>query len=426
MSTSPINGTITNLWRAQSARLDGEAYEVTPHLACLPLSIVNVYLYGHPGSTEGGWVLIDAGLPSSHTSILEAAKKRFGAARPAAIILTHGHFDHVGALRALLSHWDVPVFAHRLELPYLTGRSSYPPPDPAVGGGLMSFLSRLYPRGPIDVRPHIHALPDDGSIPGMPRWRWIHTPGHCTGHISLFLDEMRLLVTGNAFVTQAQESLLGVLTQSPKVRRPPAYYTTDWPAARQSNEALSRLRPEIAATGHGLPMVGAVVGEQLASLLDHWEDHVPHEGRYVRKPAKADESGVRAKPPPVFDPHMMTAVALGGRYGGWTLNAQELRGRRRRLREYERLATISMRTMKRRFRDQEPFVTSGFRIPTRIATSQTGGIPKTRKNSTETTSRRNQFRSVRMIEDVEPNTARELHKILTLDRHEGDEHCKCS
>jgi hypothetical protein len=47
-------------------------------------------------------------------------------ARPAAIVMTHGHFDHVGALASLAERWDVPIYAHPLELPYLDGRSSYP------------------------------------------------------------------------------------------------------------------------------------------------------------------------------------------------------------------------------------------------------------------------------------------------------------
>src|SRR5919107_1012291 len=64
------------------------------------------------------------------------------AARPAAVVLTHGHFDHVGSLEALLEAWDVPIYAHPLERPYLTGVSPYPPPDPLVGGGMMAFASK--------------------------------------------------------------------------------------------------------------------------------------------------------------------------------------------------------------------------------------------------------------------------------------------
>ena len=188
--------------------------EIAPGVACLPLSIVNLYFWGEPGAGDRDWVLIDAGLPLSEGSILDAAARRFGEnSRPLAIVLTHGHFDHVGALPRLVAHWDVPVYAHEMELPYLSGQSSYPPPDPAVGGGAMSFLSPLYPRGPIDLDGQLRALPADGVVPGMPGWRWVHTPGHTPGHVSLFRESDRVLIAGDAFVTAKQESLVDALLQ---------------------------------------------------------------------------------------------------------------------------------------------------------------------------------------------------------------------
>ena len=130
----------------------------------VPLGIVNAYLTGPPGAGDRGWVLIDAGLSISAPALVAAAAERYGDSRPAAIVLTHGHFDHVGTLPALADRWDAPVYAHPLELPYLTGRSAYPPPDPAVGGGAMSFLSRLYSRGPTDLGNRVRPLPADGSV----------------------------------------------------------------------------------------------------------------------------------------------------------------------------------------------------------------------------------------------------------------------
>jgi glyoxylase-like metal-dependent hydrolase (beta-lactamase superfamily II) len=77
---------------------------------------------GPANAGDGEWVLIDAGLPASANDIRSAARARFGAnGRPYAIIMTHGHFDHVGALESLASEWDVPVYAHARELPYLNG-----------------------------------------------------------------------------------------------------------------------------------------------------------------------------------------------------------------------------------------------------------------------------------------------------------------
>ena len=285
------------------------AVEVTHDVECLRTGIVNCFLVGEPGAGDRGWVLVDAGMYGSAGKIARAAEKRFGPSRPFAIVMTHGHFDHVGALRELAEVWDCPVYAHRLELPYLDGRSPYPPPDPSVGGGAMARLSRLYPRGPIDVGDRLRVLPEDGSVPGMPGWRWVHTPGHTAGHVALFRDADRTLLAGDAFVTTKQESLTAVLQQRPEVHGPPAYYTTDWDAARASVEELAHLEPEVAATGHGIPLRGRVLRQALHQLASDFETlAVPRDGRYVRAPALTDENGVVSVPPPV---HHLSPVLLG-------------------------------------------------------------------------------------------------------------------
>ena len=100
---------------------------------------------------------------------------------------------------ALARRWDAPIYAHPLELPYLTGRSAYPPPDPTVGGGALALLSPLFSPGPFDFRPRMHPLPDDGSVPGMPGWRWVHTPGHTPGHVAFWREEDGALIAGERF-----------------------------------------------------------------------------------------------------------------------------------------------------------------------------------------------------------------------------------
>jgi glyoxylase-like metal-dependent hydrolase (beta-lactamase superfamily II) len=280
-----------------------EPTRVAAGLAYLRDRIVNVAFIGSSDGRDDDWILVDTGLPGAASRIMDAAELLYGDdAAPVAIVLTHGHFDHVGSVRELVRRWRVPVYAHELEMPYLTGRSSYPPPDPAVGGGALATISRFFPKKPINLGESVMTLPADGSIPFIGEWRWIHTPGHAPGHVSLFRDYDRALVAGDAFVTTKQESLSAVLTQRSEVHGPPAYWTTDWLAAEESVDELAALEPSVAVTGHGIAMRGERLERQLQDLAANFRDRaVPARGRYVRQPALADRSGVVFVPPPVPD-----------------------------------------------------------------------------------------------------------------------------
>jgi glyoxylase-like metal-dependent hydrolase (beta-lactamase superfamily II) len=288
--------------RADDPRRDAEGddapHAVTGDVAYLRTVLVNVVFVGAPGAGDRDWVLVDAGVPGAKRAIVAAAEARFGVgARPAAIVLTHGHFDHVGVLEDLAAEWDVPIYAHALERPYLDGSAAYPTGDPSVCGGLLARLSPLFPTKPVDVSARLHPLPEDGSVPPLPDWRWIHTPGHAPGHVSLWRASDRTLIVGDAFVTTAQESIYAVAVQAPELHGPPMYLTIDWEAARRSVSTLAALDPERVVTGHGRPLQGPEMRRALQALAADFDRvAVPRQGRYVEEPLRAGDGSAYRTP----------------------------------------------------------------------------------------------------------------------------------
>lgn len=258
---------------------------VTSDILLMNFTVVTACLVGEPASKTDEWVLVDTGLENSSAAILDYAKERFGEnSLPKAIILTHGHFDHVGSVIKLSQYWDVPVYIHELELPYITGEKDYPLADSKVDEGMVAKMSPTFPHTAIDLRSRAMALPSDGSVPGIPGWRWIHTPGHTEGHVSLFRDSDRVLIVGDAFTTTKQESLLSVMMQHIKVSGPPKYLTTDWQSAERSVKRLMELKPSLAIPSHGKPLKGESLTKHLEELVNHFDEIAkPKQGRFVGK-----------------------------------------------------------------------------------------------------------------------------------------------
>ena len=263
---------------------------VAVDVAVIPTLMSNAYLVGE----ENAWILVDALAPGHEKTIKEAAEARFGkGANPQAIVLTHGHFDHSGSAAALADIWGVGVYAHRLELPYLTGRDQYPPLD-GTAGGFFSALSHFIPIKMVNLGERVREFDSGASLPGLTEWECHDTPGHAPGHVAFYRRRDGVLLAGDAVTTMDLDSALGTIMKRQKVCRPPVPGTIDWEKARDSVRHLAALRPRVIAAGHGRPMRDEVNG-QLQELAAHFA--IPKRGRYVREAARTDENGVTYLPP---------------------------------------------------------------------------------------------------------------------------------
>lgn len=88
------------------------------------------------------------------------------------IVLTHRHFDHVGAARALREKTGAPVIASVVDALVITGEEELPRGD------------RHFEPCPVD-----RTVQDGDTVQvGSMAWQVIETPGHTPGGICLYLD----------------------------------------------------------------------------------------------------------------------------------------------------------------------------------------------------------------------------------------------
>jgi glyoxylase-like metal-dependent hydrolase (beta-lactamase superfamily II) len=225
--------------------------DVVPNVHRLEHAGVNCYLLA-----EGEeWTLVDAGLPGTWNALHNAVEV-LGLAMEGlrGIVLTHGHFDHVGCARRLAAEWKVPVYVHPADRhlaahPYAYRRERSPLLYPLLYPKALPVLMAMTMAGALRVR-GVEKLEDlrpgqSLDLPGSPEV--LFTPGHTFGHSALLVREQQTLLSGDALVTL--DPYKG--SRGPQVVAGAA--TADSPQALASLAAIAATDVPSILPGHGEP-----------------------------------------------------------------------------------------------------------------------------------------------------------------------------
>jgi glyoxylase-like metal-dependent hydrolase (beta-lactamase superfamily II) len=214
-------------------------------------SIVNSYLVEESGEVT----IIDAGVPGFYRDIpKELAAMGRTIADVRALVLTHGHTDHIGFAERLRRDQRVPVWVHEMDAVLACGEV----PNPSKGfgptklGPLLGFLWFTIVRGGLRT-PKLHEVATFGDgatldVPGSPRV--ILTPGHTPGSAALHVPSLGALFVGDAFATYA----VTTGARGPQV----APFTADADQAVASLPRLEAASADLVLPGHGDPWTGGV------------------------------------------------------------------------------------------------------------------------------------------------------------------------
>lgn len=135
---------------------------------------------------SGNCLIVDPGEESGR--IINKVKSK--ELTPVAILLTHAHFDHIGAVDSIRDRYAIPVYIHEEEQDWLS--------DPRLNG------SAKYPGLPdVLIRKADKLIRDEGMVTVGPfEFEVRHTPGHSPGSVSYIFGPARFAIVGDTLFQQ--------------------------------------------------------------------------------------------------------------------------------------------------------------------------------------------------------------------------------
>src|SRR5262249_1252161 len=252
-------------------------------------SMINSYLVEQAGEVT----IIDAGVSGLYKDLTrELAAMGRTPADVRALVLTHGHTDHIGFAERLRRERGVPVSVHEADT--ALARGEVPNPSKGFGpvkiGPLLGFMWFSALHGGLRT-PKLHEVATFGDgatldVPGSPPVPL--TPGHAPGSAVLHFASLGALFVGDAFATYA----VTTGARGPQV----APFTADAGEAVESLARLDAISADQVLPGHGDPWTGGVQEaiRQIRQRHDSGSQHCNGRGRLTAAPAVSRETPQRA------------------------------------------------------------------------------------------------------------------------------------
>jgi glyoxylase-like metal-dependent hydrolase (beta-lactamase superfamily II) len=241
--------------------------QVADGVVRLGTSLVNWYLV-----EDGGRVtIVDCGAPA-YFAQLDRGLALLGRSRGHvdAVVLTHGHGDHIGFAERARTELGVPVYVHEDDRE-LTTNGKVPAKNERSMAPYLRYphayklIAHLLSAGGTPKPVQEVTTFRDGDeldVPGKPRV--VHTPGHTAGHVVFVLAARGIVLMGDLLCT------LNPLTGSRGPQLMPRSFNVSSATVLDSLSKLEALDVPTLAVGHGDPWTQGV-----ASAVRHARETGP-------------------------------------------------------------------------------------------------------------------------------------------------------